>query len=281
MSNIYDVYGVDYTNQIFDKFDSMPWGTIDASKLNLLYSVHSSNKTISPLVERLMVDGKLSDEAKQTIATTLSIMFKENWTYLWKALYADYNPIYNYGMTESESSNETGNETTTNDKSITTESEGWVSKETNDKSDNTTTDNNSSTTEDLNTVNSSMTSETDNSVYGYNSENAVNDNKSITKSTEATTNKDNSTVTNNGSTVTNYGAESSEDTNTTDNSKSTEADKGTKDSTSNTTRVLTREGNIGVTTSQQMIESELKLRNTKYWDLVFKDIDSLLTLSIY
>lgn len=188
MSNIYDVYGIDYTNQIFDKFDSMPWGTIDSSKLNLLYSVHSSNKTISPLVERLMVDGKLSDDAKQTIATTLSIMFKENWTYLWKALYADYNPIYNYGMTESESSKETGNETTSNDKSITTESEGWVSKETNDKSDNTTTDNNSSITEDLNTVNSSMTSETDNSVYGFNSENAVNDNKSITKSTESTTN---------------------------------------------------------------------------------------------
>ena len=45
---------------------------------------------------------------------------------------------------------------------------------------------------------------------------------------------------------------------------------------------LTRKGNIGVTTSQQMIESE---RNLWIWnffkDAVFPDIDTILTLKIY
>lgn len=44
---------------------------------------------------------------------------------------------------------------------------------------------------------------------------------------------------------------------------------------------FTRSGNIGVTTSQQMIESEIELRKKEYWDIVFKKLNDLLTLSIY
>ena len=46
-------------------------------------------------------------------------------------------------------------------------------------------------------------------------------------------------------------------------------------------RSLTRSGNIGVTTSQQMIESERNLWKWNFYDTVFKDIDSVLTLKIY
>lgn len=44
---------------------------------------------------------------------------------------------------------------------------------------------------------------------------------------------------------------------------------------------FTRSGNIGVTTSQQMIESEIELRKKEYWAIVFKKLNDLLTLSIY
>lgn len=45
---------------------------------------------------------------------------------------------------------------------------------------------------------------------------------------------------------------------------------------------LTRSGNIGVTTSQQMIESERALWMWKYfYDIVFPDIDRVLTISVY
>lgn len=46
---------------------------------------------------------------------------------------------------------------------------------------------------------------------------------------------------------------------------------------------LSRSGNVGVTTSQQMATSEIQLWNTfQYFrDVVFKDIDAMLALSIY
>lgn len=46
-------------------------------------------------------------------------------------------------------------------------------------------------------------------------------------------------------------------------------------------RELTRSGNIGVTTTQQMAQSEIELRKWLYFESVFKDIDNILTLSIY
>lgn len=46
-------------------------------------------------------------------------------------------------------------------------------------------------------------------------------------------------------------------------------------------RELTRKGNIGVTTSQQMIESELELREYNFIETIYSDIDSILTLKIY
>ena len=53
------------------------------------------------------------------------------------------------------------------------------------------------------------------------------------------------------------------------------------DNTRNIDRELHRSGNIGVTTSQQMLESELKLRAYRFFERVYKDVDSILALPIY
>lgn len=44
---------------------------------------------------------------------------------------------------------------------------------------------------------------------------------------------------------------------------------------------LERSGNIGVTTSQQMLEQELTVRKTTFWGIVMDDIVSLLCIPIY
>lgn len=44
---------------------------------------------------------------------------------------------------------------------------------------------------------------------------------------------------------------------------------------------LSRSGNIGVTTSQQMIQSELDLRCTDYWDRVCEHVAEILTIPMY
>lgn len=54
-----------------------------------------------------------------------------------------------------------------------------------------------------------------------------------------------------------------------------------KVSTQTGSETLTRSGNIGVTTSQQMLESEFKVREYDFYKMVYNDIDSVLCLSIY
>ena len=44
---------------------------------------------------------------------------------------------------------------------------------------------------------------------------------------------------------------------------------------------LTRSGNIGVTTSQQMLESEFKVRQYDFYKMIYNDIDSVLCLGTY
>ena len=69
-------------------------------------------------------------------------------------------------------------------------------------------------------------------------------------------------------------------TSDTDTGTQTQAESGMDTQTRNYT--LRRHGNIGVTTSQQMLESE---RNVWLWnffrDIVFPDVDRVLSIPIY
>lgn len=105
---------------------------------------------------------------------------------------------------------------------------------------------------DLSTPN--LTNSADNTIHGFNSSTGVPSDESTTSATG--TNTDTHTGT------------------------QTFVDSGTDTTTRN--YELTRSGNIGVTTSQQMIESE---RNLWVWNffenVVFPDIDRVLTIPIY
>lgn len=54
-----------------------------------------------------------------------------------------------------------------------------------------------------------------------------------------------------------------------------------KTTTHTGSETLTRSGNIGVTTSQQMLESEIKVRQYDFYKMIYNDIDSVLCLSVY
>lgn len=63
-------------------------------------------------------------------------------------------------------------------------------------------------------------------------------------------------------------------------------DDGTSETDSKTgnhdvSHTLKRSGNIGVTTSQQMLESEYELRKRNFFEQVFKDIDKVLVIDTY
>lgn len=170
-------------------------------------------------------------------AGTAYQMFNNAWSYQYKALTAEYNPIHNYDSVE--------NSTDTHEYTGTQSTEHEVTKNNTDTPDITRTSNGSN--------------DSAGSLYGFNSTTAVPSDEANGKS--QSTDKETGTVTSNGT---------ENGTNTrTDNLKET------------ITHELTRSGNIGVTTSQQMIESELELRKKQFYNIMIRDIINFLCLPIY
>lgn len=65
------------------------------------------------------------------------------------------------------------------------------------------------------------------------------------------------------------------------NTSGTTSSTRTDDLTEKSIHTFERSGNIGVTTSQQMIESELELRKKQFYSIVYSDIVNHLCLSVY
>ena len=103
---------------------------------------------------------------------------------------------------------------------------------------------------------SSASGSSDNDIYGFNSSTAVNDTASETTSSATAQNTINDTRTDN----------------------LTETDEGERSDE----RTLTRSGNIGVTTSQQMIQSERDLYLWNFfYNVVFPSVDKTLAIMTY
>lgn len=64
----------------------------------------------------------------------------------------------------------------------------------------------------------------------------------------------------------------------TDEAASTSTTEGTKD---DNYRELTRSGNIGITTSAQLLAGELEVRKNIFIDIVMNDIDTIMCLKLY
>lgn len=216
---------------IFDALDSLnvPWAESGISALldTEYYGNVSGDKLISPLVQKILTNGTLSETDIILLANTIFALNSANWAKEWATLSAQYDPIENYSMLE----------IMTNDETVT--EYGKTHTRTDDTTQEETPD---------------ITVENDNAVYGFNSSQSVPTGEQ-TQGTSGT-----NTITNTG-TVTDV--DSGEDTHTRNYR-------------------LTRTGNIGVTTSQQMLESERKLWLWNFFrDIVFPDVDRILTLRIY
>lgn len=87
---------------IFEYFPDPPWkDAISSVELNLEYFGNiSGSKGISPLVSKMLTDGILEDSSRQSLALLISSKFKVNWTRLWNAEIAVYDPVHNYDMRE-------------------------------------------------------------------------------------------------------------------------------------------------------------------------------------
>ena len=206
----------------------LPWGELAiTSQLDYYYHLnHSGGKNVSPLIDSFLYEDEIPPENLSDIASIIYSLFGQTWERLWGVYVAEYNPINNYDMTESEG-----------------EARHIGYGRTDTRTDNLT---------ETDTPGVSVTESE--SIYGFNSESASPSN------TKQTTQTGHNTIANTG-TQANVAS-------------------GADDITVN--RTLTRSGNIGVTTSQQMIQSEIELWQWNFFkNVIFPNIDGVLTISIY
>lgn len=271
-TKLIDIFENPITDGIFSYLakitPSVPWGSdVDSSTLDAEYLGNvSGQKTIAPLVKNIILKdsttNKLTEANLQQLATLIYKLNYKIWVKEYATLNFDYNPISNYDMTETETGSGTTGNTRTNTGTQTDANTGTVS----------TTHTGTQGTSDTSSASGTSSGSSDRGLYGFNSSKSVGDSTDATESETTTTATGSSTRTDNLT------------DNRTDNTTRTRTDNlsETESGTHSDTRTLTRSGNIGVTTSQQMIEAERELNKWNYfYNIVFPSIDKVLTICTY
>lgn len=285
MMKLNEVFTDYINNGIFTFLNSLdvPWKDKNISKqLNLQYHGNiSGKKETSPLVDSLIVENNLTDNSKNMLAMSIFSIYSNKWSKLYRILSLEYEPIENYNMIETEktiSTNENTDNITTNTTNSNDLTESNKGTNTSNDSENTTGKN---TITDSKTISENNNVTNSNSLYGFNSTSGVNSdsqNGTETKnSTYVNTHNDDlkGTRTNEHSENINTSKVTSQKNDIKDVKDGTHTENGSQD------RTLTRHGNIGVTTSQQMLNSEIELWQWNFFSGVFKDIDTILTIQTY
>ena len=80
-----------------------PWSEmISGAELDMFFYSRYGMRIASPLLMSFTEDGELPDEMIPEIATLIYGINSANWARLWENFVAEYDPISNYDMTESE-----------------------------------------------------------------------------------------------------------------------------------------------------------------------------------
>lgn len=295
---------------IFDTFQNLnvPWKDegIDES-LDLFFITNYGERLISPLTNTCLdTTGKLTVAKQTLLATAIVNLFGKNWTKEYAVLSAQYDPIENYSMEEKHTGNDTRLETPTNWKETTTEKPGvdgytetetqtptnWKESRKETVGDDGYTETETQTPTDWEKVIESDKADNNvegsTSLYAFNSSDPVPISKSETEVDSKTTETQSGTY----ETKREISGEKDVDierTGTYETKREIEGEKitetghtGTYEDKTTYNSTLIRSGNIGVTTSQQMIEQEINLWKWNYFrDVVFPDVAKALTISLY
>lgn len=235
----------------------VPWADPNiAQALDLVYFGNiSGNKWVSPLVSTLTDDDEASAANILTLANTLLALEGDYWQRVYDTLDLEYNPISNYDMVEVMSDDDT---VITFGKSVLRTDDFTHSKTgTETQAPNTTT----TTTPGVTETKLDKTS-------GFNSSALVDSGSTVTSRTGY------DTVAETGTDTLTY--------NTSDRDAGNQRNSESGTETHAHDYRLTRSGNIGVTTSQQMLQSERDLWIWNYfYDYVFPSVDKVLALRVY
>ena len=233
--------------------------------------------------------------------TSLTKIWRYKWDTLYNTTQLEYKPLENYNMVESSTDNTTASRNYTDNSTLnnSVERKGTIS----DSGTDTMTGTDEQTTTQTGKGGANNNSTITRNETGSRSENVQNNtttfDSSVKNDTTGTVSSD-STTNNNTETAENASTNTAEmsgknstvlkhtaqkENTTTNNLTDTTAETGKKEGTENNTNVLehtlTRSGNIGVTTSQQMLQSERDIANFSVIFSYLEEIANYILLPIY
>ncbi len=257
---------------VFVHMPDAPWmNDGNGMDMDIAYiGMWSGEKESASFVKYFIKDGVLDN---QKLAETLWRIYGRQWTKLWEAMLAKYDPIDNYSVLETTTRHLTNDRDITENGSVNYTGSGTVGT----TGSGTTKDTDVETTKvDYGRV-VNTSNQADNYTYGFNSAVKVPDNVVIDTGEEKQSGSDNTTrnLTSEGSST------SSSDTSTTDKGDTTTSDTTADNQIEDETITRNREGNIGQNTYQDLIRQELELRKWNYYKQVFTDTDVYLVLSVF
>lgn len=267
MIDVYSNYPTD--GGVFSPMSNAPWSdTMSGTNLDIVYlDGHSGERYCSNFINHRLNDSDvLSSDNRTLIANILWAMFGIQWTRLWATMKpVDYDPLTNYKMQETAE----GEESSTRTPDLTKGDTGTVQTTGQDKRTPNLTRNGTGTVND----NGSVTNTNQNGIWGFNSSTSVpSDMSDGTATNENTTTRD--------LTETETGTDTTDRTNT-DTYNRSYTETGTDTTAGTSFRKLTRTGNIGTNTFQNLLQQERNIWMYDFFEQVFKDVDSVLTIPIY
>ena len=278
---------------------------VNSSQLDTLFFISQGERAVAPLINFYIRDGTIPESSLTEISNTILSYYKDKWDRLKRLLKIEYDPIHNFSDEITESISDSAEQT--DNKTVTLAKTGTSTNErTNDTTDTTTDNLEEKVTNDLTKTETNNIKTTDtknltttnqgtleNQIQGFNSTSYVNSDKDVQSTTQTESGTD--TVDKTGTvTTTDTGTSTKENTGTSSLKKTgTIVDLLTNDLTDETTlsnstnnaysrqRTLSRIGNIGNITTQQMLNQEIELWKWNFINQVLEDVKQLTTLQIY
>lgn len=268
IENLYSGYSVGIFKSLFTQEDIFYDLSIMMCRGYYLY--RSASKEISPIFKRLydlyekFISTIPSNQPDYKIGQLIRSTYIDKWKRIYNILITEqYNPLNNSEHNETKSGTNSATETHTNSKSRLGNNSDTTTYDT-EVEDNGQTGTHETVT---------RKSDTQNDIYGFNSIDPSGDTKSTEDISETTVgdsdkNTNHNTQTKTGTETKLFGL------------NETENNTGNDTSSSNTNETITKSGRDG--SGASLIKEELNLRNTQiFFDIVYRDIDSIATLQIY
>lgn len=271
-----------FAQSIFDEVYNISGQTLDLE----FFGNVSGDKIASPLVQKIGNNAALTEDKIIALQSVINNINGETFRRILATYQLEYNPVNNYDMSEQYSETgaiEYGKTRTRTDnisKSVSISDTHTPNLTTTDSG----TENETRTPNTTETRTPNTTETRTSGVYGFNSSGASNSDTSQTalSGTDTTRKTGTETVIKTvGNTRTESGTDERSTTSTETNTGTVaDADTGTDETTK--AHTLTRSGNIGVTTTQQMLQSERELWIWNFIrEVVFPAVDKVLTIQLY